>query len=523
MVRNILLLLFLFCKLKSTAQLNVSWQQVLDDSTGSEEFSDLLLRDTSGFIYSIGRVIPSGQTRTDVIIAKYDAQGAEIWRTIWAGPSGKNESIKSATLDLNGDLVLCGEYFNVSNLNDILVMKYSKSGQLQWLDTIDGTSQLYDQGNGVCIDDANNYYFTGYSLSGTYKAKLLKYSPAGQQLWSTLIPSTQQGLGVYYYQKHLYLNCMTGVTGSPSHAMLVKMDTAGQAVASISISNFYSDLISEVLINQDKLYLLDLQSLGASSGSHYGVVCVDTSLQLIWNRSYASGYLSDPIGLCSFDSMLYIAHTKYQTAGLTSPEVELRGIQRFTGDSLFISPLVQTAGVDYHARAQVIDSIGTITLLTDKSITPSISLQNYYLVRMNSMGVQISSLVLPDTVGFGEVNMIQSDFNTLFVGASIYDSQGLNNSISTWRLQTTPTGIQPLQSENPWVLAPVPAKDQISFMGLPAGKFNYVIYAVTGQVVQSGLLNDNQRRVEISQEDGFYFIRLIQGDVVLTRKFVVKD
>lgn len=522
MLRIIVLLLVVLCKLNATAQFQVSWQQILDDGANGDEYTSLLVKDT-GFVYTIGRLIPAGQTRSDLLIAKYDDQGAEIWRTTYAGPAGKNETIVAATLDLNGDLILCGEYFNASNLNDILIMKYSSAGQLLWLDTIDGTSQLYDQGMGVCVDDANNYYFTGYSLSGTYKAKLLKYSPAGQQLWSMLIPSTQQGLGITYYEKHLYLNCMTGFTGSPSHAMLLKLDTAGQTVASISLSNYYSNLISDVLFKEDKLYLLDMQSLGMSAGSHYGVVCADTTLQPLWIQSYTSGYLSDPIGLCSFDSMLYISHTKYQTVGLTTPEVELRGINRFTGDSLFISPLAQTAGVDYHARAQVIDSTGTITLLTEKSITPSNSFQNYYLVRMNSMGVQTSSLVLSDTVGFGEVNMIQSDFNTLFVGASIYDSQSLNYSMSSWRLQATPTGIQQLQNDNAWVVAPVPAQDYISIIGMPTGEFNYVIYSVAGQVVQSGLLNDNQRLIEFSLQAGVYFIRVIQGDIILTRKFVVKD
>ncbi|MBK7683491.1 MAG: T9SS type A sorting domain-containing protein [Bacteroidetes bacterium] len=58
---------------------------------------------------------------------------------------------------------------------------------------------------------------------------------------------------------------------------------------------------------------------------------------------------------------------------------------------------------------------------------------------------------------------------------------------------------------------------------MPTGEFNYVIYSVAGQVVQSGLLNDNQRLIEFSLQAGVYFIRVIQGDIILTRKFVVKD
>lgn len=519
MLKNIVLLLF-FCCGNSIAQLNVNWQQLLEDGTGDEEYSELMLRDNMGFIYSIGRVIPSGQTRSDLIIAKYNDQGVEIWRTKWGGPSGKSESIKSAVLDMNGDLVLCGEYFNSANLNDILIMKYSKSGQLQWLDTINGTSQLYDQGKGVCVDDANNYYFTGYSLSGTYKAKLLKYSPAGQQLWSMLIPSTQQGLGISYYEKHLYLNCMTGVTGSPSHAMIIKMDTAGQNISSFSLSSFYSDQITDVLFKEDKLYLLDNQSLGFSSGSHYGLICLDTTMQLIWNRSYSTGYVSDPVGLCVFDTMIYVAHTKYQSAALTSPEVELRGVQRITGDSLFLAPLIQVPGVDYNAQAMVVDSTGNITLIANKDIAAPNSWEQFYLVRWNYLGVQASNFLLSDTAGVGQISLIQPDPNSIYLGASIYNSQFTNSSISTWRLNTAPVGIQSMENF-PWILAPNPAHDFIRFIELPSGKYNYVIYTMSGQVIQKGKLSEGQRQIEINLETGMYFIRIEGKNFMSLKKFVV--
>jgi hypothetical protein len=66
----------------------------------------------------------------------------------YAGPAGKNEKIMDAVLDQNGDLVLCGEYFNTANNNDILVMKYSSAGGFLWMDTINGVGALYDQGKG---------------------------------------------------------------------------------------------------------------------------------------------------------------------------------------------------------------------------------------------------------------------------------------------------------------------------------------------------------------------------------------
>ncbi|MBK7683493.1 MAG: hypothetical protein IPJ26_13975 [Bacteroidetes bacterium] len=60
----------------------------MDDGANGDEYTSLLVKDT-GFVYTIGRLIPAGQTRSDLLIAKYDDQGAEIWRTTYAGPAGR--------------------------------------------------------------------------------------------------------------------------------------------------------------------------------------------------------------------------------------------------------------------------------------------------------------------------------------------------------------------------------------------------------------------------------------------------
>ena len=76
-----------------------------------------------------------------------------------------------AVLDQNGDLVLCGEYFNTANNNDILVMKYSSNGGFLWMDTINGVGALFDQGKGVCVA---LYPFTFYNKL-FFEKKLLFY------------------------------------------------------------------------------------------------------------------------------------------------------------------------------------------------------------------------------------------------------------------------------------------------------------------------------------------------------------
>ncbi|MBK9319183.1 MAG: hypothetical protein IPM91_10390 [Bacteroidetes bacterium] len=88
------------------AQLNISWQNIIDDGASGNENSGITVYDPNGYVYTIGIILPSGMNNTDLVIVKYDATGNELWRTFCAGPARKNEKIMDAVLDQNGDLVL---------------------------------------------------------------------------------------------------------------------------------------------------------------------------------------------------------------------------------------------------------------------------------------------------------------------------------------------------------------------------------------------------------------------------------
>ena len=85
-----------------SAQLNLAWQSIIDDGASGNENAEISVNDPNGYVYTIGTMRPWGFNSSDLVIVKYDAMGNELWRTFYAGPSGKSEKINDAVLDQNG-------------------------------------------------------------------------------------------------------------------------------------------------------------------------------------------------------------------------------------------------------------------------------------------------------------------------------------------------------------------------------------------------------------------------------------
>lgn len=501
-----------------SAQLNLAWQSIIDDGVNGNENSSISVNDPSGYVYTIGTMRPWGFNTSDLVIAKYDAMGNELWRTFYSGPSGKNERINDAVLDQNGDLVLCGEYFNVTNENDILVMKYSSIGGFMWMDTIDGTNATYDQGFAVCVDDANNYYFTGYTSSGSIKGRLLKYSPSSQQLWSAIYTGTQQGTGLSFYDHHIYLTCTTGPTGSPSHASLMKLDTSGTMISSVNLKMYNGDQIMDVIFRNDKIYIVYARSYSAPSGSQFGIVCADTTMQVIWDKNFNSGYNSTPVGISIHDTVLYAVYTEYANSNYTPSAVKIRGISCQTGDSLFLTTCFTQGSQNDVALAQKMDANGTLSVLLTYEIAPTVD--RFQLTRIDAAGVQTGGHLFYDIPGFGDATILQAGLNEVIINATVYDSIANNTNISTWKFTTGSTGIFTENAPVKIVAGPVPARDYLQLFGLPVGNYRYELVSAIGQVVESGLLQSGESQLNLRMDQGFYFLRLIGGSFTYTTAFV---
>src|SRR4030095_3755292 len=113
------------------------------------------------------------------------------WVSNYSGNSGGDLNLNNAdgnvvTVDNNGNSYVAGYVFNVGTDKDILLIKYSPAGDTLWTRTYNGTENLDDEAYGIAVDNSGNIYICGDArMTGKYyETILLKYNSSGTLQWA---------------------------------------------------------------------------------------------------------------------------------------------------------------------------------------------------------------------------------------------------------------------------------------------------------------------------------------------------
>lgn len=118
----------------------------------------------------------------DIVTVKYDNTGTQLWTNTYGG--GGLDEAKALTVDGNGDVIVTGARFISGNDWDLFVLKVNgTTGVQSWAQVYTG-STLYDIGNDVAVNAANEIYVVGeYNFSATdLDYIVIKYSSTGTQM-----------------------------------------------------------------------------------------------------------------------------------------------------------------------------------------------------------------------------------------------------------------------------------------------------------------------------------------------------
>ncbi len=154
--------------------------------SASENLTGLALTTNSaGDIYIAGRTKAPAQV-ADVLVVKYSFDGILQWQKHWGGDS--SDEAYGICVDASGDVYVSGRSFSSGfgqGGYDIVLMKLNPSGSVIWQETWGGAT--HDEAFGMTIDNDANLYLTGgtYGLgSGRYKGLVLKFDSGGTALWA---------------------------------------------------------------------------------------------------------------------------------------------------------------------------------------------------------------------------------------------------------------------------------------------------------------------------------------------------
>ena len=121
--------------------------------------------------------------------ALFSSVGNEEWRASYdtrTEPPYNNNVVAGATVaDLNGNLHIVGGTGG-DQANDMVMLKYAPNGIRKWVHTKRGT-RSWDQVYAMTVGDSNNVYVTGTSVTGGFTSDILtvKYSATGDVQWSS--------------------------------------------------------------------------------------------------------------------------------------------------------------------------------------------------------------------------------------------------------------------------------------------------------------------------------------------------
>lgn len=188
------------------------WTAVLDESNHA---TDMAIDDQCNVYVTGYSEIAAGRERPancDYVTTKYDANGQEIWTSLYNGPStpelgayySSDDKACGIALDASGSVYVSGTSLGSGTGYDYATVKYDSDGHELWVKRCDGPgvvrqfeeSEDRDEAEAIIADGSGNIYVTG--SSGT-----IGYNSNGEQMpfnahwgWVNVLIISESGLGL---------------------------------------------------------------------------------------------------------------------------------------------------------------------------------------------------------------------------------------------------------------------------------------------------------------------------------------
>ena len=160
--------------LKYSPEGNLMWNKMWNSPGNNRDLiaynltDNALVIDHHNNIFIIGTVYnPNINFSEDIVTLKYNSEGILQWQHIYNGPANDWDIPFSITLDMFGDVYVCGLTVEIVNSlvpEDYLTFKLDgNTGSLLWKETFNGIGNFSDKASSIGVDKYLNVYVTGIS------------------------------------------------------------------------------------------------------------------------------------------------------------------------------------------------------------------------------------------------------------------------------------------------------------------------------------------------------------------------
>lgn len=307
------------------------WLRFYDSPTHEYDKAYDMQTDAGGNIYLTGRTDsdPSINSNDEATTIKYNSIGELLWETTYTGVGIGADRGSFLRVAPSGNVYVSGRTFNGTD-DDILLIKYNSGGVQQWVKTYNGNSGNEDP-MGMEMDVNENVYITGNSAStggDSSDILTLKYSSAGDLQWEKRINNGggDQADGITLDQNGNAIVTGTSDEDNSSavnlNAVTVKYDASGNQVwlQSYDGPNHLNDVADAVTTDQfGNSYVALHANNGTATDLNYDIVIIryNTDGTAVWQTSWGgSADTLDAANLIRLiNNDLYIAGSSWETNG----------------------------------------------------------------------------------------------------------------------------------------------------------------------------------------------------------------
>lgn len=151
---------------------------------GMLDFATGLCFDEQGNTLVVGASADSDGVFLDYLVCKFDAFGNLLWARRYDGPGQTLDFARAIRCDAAGNAYVTGYSEGIDTGFDIATLKISPAGDLVWVARYAFPGAGDDGANDLDLDSAGNVYVAGTSpRQGSDEILLVKYSPSGQEVW----------------------------------------------------------------------------------------------------------------------------------------------------------------------------------------------------------------------------------------------------------------------------------------------------------------------------------------------------
>ncbi len=170
-----------------------------DGKAGGNDAGHAVAVDSEGNVLVAGSLLSVLPADTDALVRKTTAVGEEVWTRTYAGLAGLDDDAHGVAVDSEGNVVVVGAVWeNAGRMTDAWIAKYDADGAELWSDTFDGSESTFDAAYGVAVDDAGNVLVAGTTDESppstgcaTADVWIRKYDPEGTELWTRIVDGPQ--------------------------------------------------------------------------------------------------------------------------------------------------------------------------------------------------------------------------------------------------------------------------------------------------------------------------------------------